>query len=508
MGILPDVFLNHTVDTADQVFPAQLTPPRNLLETITYPFRWIWRQFEIIFQVPVTIREKTFKHTWTGNLDLPGVGDCNIHALVTIEGVGAAQTYSPCSTNLRDCEIKWYPESAAVGPAIADTTVKEWPMHRVADAGLSPELIGGVMLLGLDCAGDICEPPPCLQQNPYDEFYEGPDRSCLDFDPEREGWRSTGPGIGDAYLVGRGNLYIGPRGQPAFEVVADSDTTGVQIDHWIANDNPGAVILVTPRGNHGSVAGFFGVKYERTTGRWSIIAKTEETPIAAGSKFNVYVMGDRGRGSRVRAFGGETMIWLDDPLLNKNPNALAFATHVVDEVCRERVTTGGIDNLGGFVLNPGERPESDWVCSMSYFPHPIGVMYDSMRQQWALISEDGTNFKSPIAYNIVVAGLAGKYRSDDWLVDQIPDYAGRLESVHARPARSRMPLSQLDAADENSIIFVMHNMTPDDQSTLAGARNLSPVGVTFQEGQWYVRNLDDQDMPRTAFNTLIPLSPP
>jgi hypothetical protein len=135
-------------------------------------------------------------------------------------------------------------------------------MHMVADAGLSPELIGGVMLLGLDCAGDICEPPPCLQQNPYDEFYEGPDRSCLDFDPEREGWQSTGPGIGNAYLVGRGNLYIGPRVQPAFEVVADSDTTGVQIDHWIANDNPGAVILVTPRGNQGAVAGFFGVKYD------------------------------------------------------------------------------------------------------------------------------------------------------------------------------------------------------------------------------------------------------
>jgi hypothetical protein len=71
VGILPDVFLNHTVDTADQVFPVQLTPPRNQLETITYPFRWIWRQFEIIFQFPVTIREKTFKHTWTGNLDLP-----------------------------------------------------------------------------------------------------------------------------------------------------------------------------------------------------------------------------------------------------------------------------------------------------------------------------------------------------------------------------------------------------------------------------------------------------
>jgi hypothetical protein len=512
VGILPDVFLNHELIATRAVY----IPSDNWFDLIMYPFRWIWLQVEVFFQLPITVSEKTFNHYWTGNLSIPGVGDCNILSFVTLQGVGVAQTYSPCTTNLSFCDIKWYPESAAVGPAIAENTVKEWPIRILADADLSSEKIGGVLLFGLDCAGDICIPPPCLQQNiddeynEFDERIEGPDRSCLNFNLNGDGWVSNGPGVGDAYLVGRGNLYIGSLDQPAFQVEASTSTARLQIDHWIVNENPRAVILVTPKVSEDQpdMVGFFGVNYDAETRRWSIIAESENTRIAAGSQFNVYVMGDKGPGFKVRGFAVDR-IWLDDPLLNENPNAMIFATHVIDEACTERVDTGRTE-IGGFSLYPGERPAGGWICNMGYFPHPVGVNYDSVRKKWALISQDGTNFPSPVVYNIVVAGLAGSYRSADWYRDDIPTYAGKLEQSHApvTTGAQRMALPQLNAADENSIVFVMQNESLYD-SDLTGRRNSHPVGVLYQDGQWYVHNLDNQPMATAAgYNVFIPLLAP
>ncbi|WP_455387736.1 DUF7452 domain-containing protein [Petrachloros mirabilis] len=507
VGILPDIFLNHTEEVVAGPSTGRVPRPRNPVETILYPFRWIWRQVLILFGWSWTIREKIFNHYWTGNLNLPGIGDCNVYARVTIEGVGTAVTYGPCSSNVRACELKWMPESAAVGPAISDLVVKEWVMRLVAESGIRSETIGGVRLYGLDCQGDICVPPDCLQENRSSEFYEGPDPRCLDYDAAYEGWQSTGPGIGPAYLLGRGNLYIGPRDQPAFVVTAGSDTDGVQIDHWIANGNPAAIILVTPRGDQGRSSGFYGVIYDTITARWSIIPEIEGELIVAGNQFNVYVMGGRGPGFRVRTSGGD-IIWLDDELLNNNPNALVFATHAVSEICEEPRRPDTTEGGGPVPIMPGERAGGGWECRLNYFPHPIGVRYDGRRQRWALVSEDGTLFPPHTAYNVVVAGLAGSYRQDVWIPGATPAYAGRLESSHASPIGNRMTLAQLDAADENSLVFIMHNLTPYDEPALAGSLNLSPVGVTLQADSWQAITLDSEEMAEVAFNALIPLPAP
>ena len=209
----------------------------------------------------------------------------------------------------------------------------------------------------------------------------------------------------------------------------------------------------------------------------------------------------------MRASGRDT-IWLDDDLLNSNPNALVFATHVVSEICeevRQRDTTEG---WGPIPIMPGERAGSNWECRLNYFPHPVGVRYDGERQRWALVSEDGTSFPPHTGYNVVIAGLAGSYRHDVWLPGVVPAYAGRLESSHAAPIGSRMTLAQLEAADENSLVFVMHNLTPYDEPTLAGNLNISPVGVSLQGDRWQAITLNGEDMAEVAFNALIPLPAP
>lgn len=502
VGILPDIFLNHTEEAVSRPSTKGIPRPGNLIETILYPFRQVLGLFGLLW----TIRDKIFNHYWTGNMDLPG-GDCNVHARVTIEGVGTAGTYGPCVSNVRTCELKWMPESAVVGPAIDDFVVKEWPMRLVAEQGIRSETIGGIMLYGLDCQGDICEPPPCLKENRSSEFYKGPNLRCLDYDPAYEGWRSTGPGIGAAYLLGRGNLYIGPRVQPAFVVTADSDIDRLQINHWIANGNPEAIILVTPRGDQKHSFGFYGVIYDTITARWYLIPEREGELIMAGRQFNVYVMGNRGPGFRVRISGGST-IWLDGELLNNNPNALVFATHMVSKVCEEQIRPDPIEGWGPVPIMPGERPGDGWECHLNYFPHPIGVRYDRRRNRWSLVSEDGTSFPQHTAYNVVVAGLAGSYRRDAWIPGAIPDYAGLLESSHASPIGNCMTLAQLNAASENSIVFIMHNITPYDEPALEGNMNLSPIGVSLQEDSWHAITLDGEDMAEVAFNALIPLPAP
>ena len=134
----------------------------------------------------------------------------------------------------------------------------------------------------------------------------------------------------------------------------------------------------------------------------------------------------------------------------------------------------------------------------------IAVQDDSA----ALVSEDGTSFPPHTAYNVVVAGLAGGYRQDVWIPGATPAYAGRLESSHASPIGNRMTLAQLDAADENSLVFITHNLTPYDEPALAGNLNLSPVGVSLQGDSWQAITLDGEEMAEVAFNALIPLQAP
>ena len=509
VGVLPDIFLNHQSSITPLKKGINATFARGVMPSNPFAEWSKWKQeTEVVFSTlsPTLETEKTFNHYWTANLDIPGVGDCNVLAKVTLPKVSIADTYGPCFDDLRLCPLKRYPSAATVGPAISEFTVKEWPIRIVADPSLTDNQIGAVLLFGLDCSGDICIPPPCLREDPNDEFFERPNPECGRFDPTKAGWQSNDFGVGAAYLLGRGNLYIGPRQQPAFAVKAISDTDAIEIDHWIANDNPKAVILVTPKGVHNGSTRYFGVQYDQRKRRWSIVAERADAIIPANSMFNVYVMGNKGPGFQHWALNGLDRIWIDDPLVNGNPNALIFATHVISESCQQTIDSRGIVDLTD--LNSRSQQDSEWHCTSGHFDHPLGVEYDSGRQRWAIVSEDGTRFGSPVGFNVFVSGLAGTYRAVTWHPEMIPPYAGRLEAAFDTPTGNLLPLRDLNLTDQNEIVFIMHNTTPYNDRDFPKVNNLHPTGMMFQYEGWHVANLDDEEMPHTSFNVLAPLPAP
>ena len=134
VGVLPDVFLNHTTIL---VLTGAGGVKGNDLITIEPPMRGV-PPLGGRFSSPYLVTSKTFNHFWTANLDFPGVGDCDIFARVTIPWVELAETYSACyPDNLNSCVMKNYPATAAVGPAIDDFTVKKWAMRVSAREMLS-----------------------------------------------------------------------------------------------------------------------------------------------------------------------------------------------------------------------------------------------------------------------------------------------------------------------------------------------------------------------------------
>ena len=507
VGVLPDLFLNYTAITIVQLKPNKGVGDWFTIEPPAWAHLPIFRGEVALSH---TVRSKVIDHSWTANLDFPGIGDCNVIATTTIRHVGLANTYGvggPCpSTDIMSCPVVMYPAAATVGPAISDFTVKEWPMRVVARNDAVPGTIGAVNLYGLDCQGDICVPPPCLMlpEEQGTEFYDPPPPECIEYEEGGAGWSSTGPGVGDAYLLGRGNLYIGPREQPAFKLTANTTSAAVDIDHWIANDNPQALVFVTPSGAHTGATAYYGVKYDEVRRRWTIVPERDGADIPAGSTFNVYVMGNRGPGMRVHSAEGATTVFVDDPLTNGNPNALLFVSHLVDDACVWNAPSGKTKGIFGPPFDP-KAPHGHWDCTSGRFEHPIGVYYDAGRKQWGIVSEDGTPFPSPIAFNVLVSGLPGSYRSALWTVGEEPDYGGSLESGYSAPVGDAMPVPQLAAPTAEDVVLVTHQLTP---TSAPHAANLHPAGVEHDGKYWTVRNLDGAAMPPTAFNVIAPLPAP
>lgn len=504
VGTLPDLFLNYIRETevelnaprSDGRFPP--VQPRLPRGARTLPLR-------------LPVREKTVPYHWTGNDDLVN-GDCDVWAFFTMAGVGAANTYNPgCIGHPERCPVVMYPEATTVGPAIAENVVKQFPLRIVAAPDTEPQKVGAVMLIGLDCQGDICEPPLCLRQNTRDEFYERPDPTCTDFDANAAGWRSGGQGYGNAYLIGRGNLYVGPYVQPAFEVSAASDTDFLKIDHWIVNGRNDAVIIVTAKGRQTADTKYFGVKFRQADRSWGVVAERDGGIIPAGSRFNVYVMGDMGNngpGYTVRSLDGQSEFAIDDPLLDRNPNGVAFVTHIVARACTIPEESGPLENLLGGIPVIGDRIRHEPQCVDGYFPHPVGVRYDPGAGKWKIVSLDGTAFPPQVAFNVFASGLAGTYHEPYWISGQTPQYAHRLETVGAAPSGSTTALMTFDGEDGEALVFATQNLSPYDRRSTPDRRDLHPIGVDFIDGAWRVVNLDGAAMSETSFNVVTPLKAP
>ncbi len=493
IGVLPDVFLNHEERTPVEGARgnSRIGPQGPGEQLRGVEFRQV-------------VRAKTVLLSWTGNRDLRR-GDCNVYARVTIPDVSIANTYSPDCDGERNpsgCPLSSYPNPAVVAPATGDTLVRSWPVHLAASDRARDRSIGAIELFALNCGTDVCEVPPCLQPGRVTKDSEFV-KNCGTFDPTSNAWGASLGAYGQSYLLGRGNVYVGPRVPTAFVVTTGPrDTEAVVIDHWIANSNPRAVILVTPRVKTTAAAQRYAVAYRSNDRRWFILPQSGA--LTPGMQFNVMVMGNRGPGAQVRSVAGRNKLELSDHLLDRNPNAMVLATVQVNETCVEkRPPTGS---------NPGRGEAGRWVCTMESFNQSIGVEFDATRGRWSIVSESGEPFRASMTFHVFRAGLPGRYQERLARAGGDPAYFGRLETaVEGRVETSVRVTPSVFLASATDTVFAMHNRTP--RQPLIGlplGRDPAfrgPMAVRFGDGRWQVVTSARDTLGVHAINWFAPLAP-
>ena len=245
------------------------------------------------------------------------------------------------------------------------------------------------------------------------------------------------------------------------------------VDHPLTNDNPNAIVLVTQNWNPGGVGGTYndhpiGVWYSSSAKKWAVFNQ-DFAAMPTGTAFNVLIPAtgaDVFVHTATAANIDDNYTVIDHPLTNENPNAIVFVT--------QNYNPGG---LGG-----------------KYNDQPIGVLYSSAVQKWAVFNQDDTtNMPVDAAFNVLIP------------------VTGADVFVHtATAANTSAHVTYIDHPltndNPNAIVFVTQNWNPG--GGVIGVYNNRVIGVYYASGaqKWAVFNQDTAaDMPvDVAFNVLIP----
>lgn len=257
---------------------------------------------------------------------------------------------------------------------------------------------------------------------------------------------------------------------------ATAENSSVQstfIDHPLLNGNPNAIFSVTPNWNPGGVGGThnnraIGVFYSNAVKRWAIFNQNLDT-MPVGASFNVLIPDTRTDVFRHTATPGNTAgasnqyTFIDHPLLNNNPNAIAFITQN---------------------WNP------DGATSGTYNDHPVGVFYANTMQKWAIFNQSvtampaGTDFNvfvPPPGANVFVHTATSANITSNW-------------TVIDHPLLNNKP---------DAKVLVTQNWNPGG---VGGTYNNHPVGVFYSGSlqKWAIFNQDLAAMPVGAdFNVMM-----
>jgi hypothetical protein len=243
------------------------------------------------------------------------------------------------------------------------------------------------------------------------------------------------------------------------------------IDHSLTNDNPNAIVFVTPNWNPGGVGGTYndhpiGVWYSHGAKKWAIFNQ-DLASMPAGAAFNVLIPAvDTSVFVHIARAANITSNWttIDHPLTNNDPNAIVLVT--------QNWNPSGVGN--------------------KYNDHPIGVWYDGVANKWAVFNQD-TLAAMPVdaAFNVLVAAAD----SDTF--------------VHtATAANITLNYTLIDHAltneTPNAIVLATQNWNPGGVS---GTYNDHPIGVWYSNSaqKWSIFNQDTlASMPDGAdFNVMV-----
>lgn len=180
------------------------------------------------------------------------------------------------------------------------------------------------------------------------------------------------------------NVLIPGPGTPSFVHTA---TAGNTIDNYtdinnpLTNNNPNAIVFVTPNWNPGGAGGTYdnsaiGVWYNASTNRWSIYNQNLSA-MPLNASFNVMILSAGGRTFVHTADGGNIQsnyTYIDRNSANNHPNALVFVT--------ANWNPGGV---GG-----------------TYNTSPIGVWYDNAERKWSIFNQDFSAMPANASFNVIV----------------------------------------------------------------------------------------------------------
>jgi len=151
------------------------------------------------------------------------------------------------------------------------------------------------------------------------------------------------------------------------------------IDNALTNNQPNALLFVTPNYNPGGVGGIahnhrIGVNYNTLTSRWGIYNQ-DWTVMDAGPAFNVWVA-PSGADAFVHTSASGNLVGdstvIDSPLTNNRPAALLFVT--------QNYNPGGVGSAG--------------------HDRNVGVNYSGTR--WTIFNQDQSNMPSGVSFNVFV----------------------------------------------------------------------------------------------------------
>ncbi len=241
------------------------------------------------------------------------------------------------------------------------------------------------------------------------------------------------------------------------------------INHPLANNNPNALLFVTPH-----LTPPYGVWYDHhlsvvydayNNHRWAIFSQ-DRTPIPLHATFDVLIPP-----ADMPAFVHRTTPFnrtqnrteIDHPLTNGNPQAIILVT-------------------------PNYNP--DGAAQGTDNNHAIGVFYRPSTQRWAIFNQDQAGMPFGAAFNVLVPG---------------PNHAAFVHQATNSNINGNLTLIDHPRANgqDHVLVFVTHNWNPGG---IFGATNNHAFGVYYHRTyeKWGIFNQDAASMPvNTAFNVLI-----
>lgn len=237
----------------------------------------------------------------------------------------------------------------------------------------------------------------------------------------------------------------------------------------LANNNPNAVIFVTPNWNpNGVYTGIdnhqVGVWYDThllrgNGGAWTIFNE-DGSPMPIGVSFNVEVLPGTDINTYVQtATDANTsgyIMYINNPNLNGLPQAPLLVTQNANPG-----GTGGI--LGGGIANN----------------HAIGVWYDSAVGEWTIYNEDRSPIPNGASFNVSFA--------DGFQVATVSNTSG--DSTCITFFSSISPSAVVFVTHEYSGYFtdvaaVWYNQSLGEWCVFDGSYNMMPIGATFSFHVW------------------------